>query len=316
MLEKSLFQAILLDLGMARMSGAVDSPFGANGFASANPWHEVVERADGESQSLPPEQSLADLYDEEGGSLLVLGEPGSGKTTSLLELAKGLLLRVETDPQRPVPVVFNLSFWAEPHTELDGWLVDELSSRYQIPRKIDRVWLAESRLLPPLDGLDELAAPRRATCVEAINHFSQGAGLVGAVVCCRLAEYIDLPVRLSLNAAVRLLPLSDEQVQGLSDRSGRTAGWAGCTPAARFGPAHRSPLAPDAQSDGARLSGRVRQPACPGERRHCCRPPQATDGRLCVPDVPTRRAGEGCMSQQSGQGAPLYSEEQITRWLT
>ncbi len=33
------------------------------------------------------------------------------------------------------------------------------------------------------------------------------------MVCCRLQEYIDLPARLSLNAAVRLLPLSDEQVQ-------------------------------------------------------------------------------------------------------
>lgn len=207
-LEKSLFQAILIDLDMARMSGAVDSPFAASG------WGGLVERPGGESQPLPPEQTLADLYDEEGGSLLVLGEPGSGKTTSLLELAKGLLARAEADPRRPVPVVFNLSSWVAPHTELDTWLVDELSSRYQIPRKIGRVWLAESRLLPLLDGLDELAAPRRAACVEAVNRFSQAAGLVGAVVCCRLAEYIDLPVRLSLNAAVRLLPLADEQVQG------------------------------------------------------------------------------------------------------
>ena len=221
-LEKSLFQSILIDLGMARMSGAVDSPFGASSFADANPWGEVVERPDSESQPLPPEQSLADLYDDEGGSLLVLGEPGSGKTTSLLELAQGLLDRAEADPQRPVPAVFNLSSWVDPHTELDTWLVDELSSRYQIPRKIGRLWLAESRVLPLLDGLDELAPPRRAACVEAINRFSQGGGLVGAVVCCRLAEYIDLPVRLSLNAAVRLLPLADEQVQsylaGLGER--------------------------------------------------------------------------------------------------
>ena len=213
-LKNSLFQAILLDLGMARMDDAVNNPFGSRGFAAANPWREIVERADGKSQPLPPEQSLADFYEEEGGSLLVLGEPGSGKTTSLLELAKGLLLRAEADPQRPVPVVFNLSSWVDPHTELESWLVDELSSRYQIPRKIGRVWLAESRVLPLLDGLDELAAPRRAACVEAINRFSQRAGLVGAVVCCRLAEYIDLPVRLRLNAAVRLLPLADEQVQG------------------------------------------------------------------------------------------------------
>jgi hypothetical protein len=49
--------------------------------------------------------------------------------------------------------------------------------------------------------------------VEAINRFTEAAGLVGAVVCCRLQEYIALPTRLSLNAAVRLLPLGDDQVQ-------------------------------------------------------------------------------------------------------
>ena len=205
-LEKSLFQAILIDLGMTRMSEAVESPFGA--------WGGLLERPGAKSQPLPPEQSLADVFDEEGGSLLVLGEPGSGKTTSLLELARGLLLRAETDPRRPVPVVFNLSAWQEPHTTLDTWLVDELSAQYQIPKKIGRGWLADSRLLPLLDGLDELAPPRRAACVEAINSFSQESGPVGVVVCCRLAEYIDLSVRLSLNSAVRLLPLADEQVQG------------------------------------------------------------------------------------------------------
>ena len=88
-----------------------------------------------------------------------------------------------------------------------------MSAKYQIPRKIGRSWLAESRLLPLLDGLDELGVQRRVECVEAINRFTQAAGLVGAVVCCRLQEYTDLPPGLTLNAAVRLLPLSDDQVQ-------------------------------------------------------------------------------------------------------
>ena len=126
-----------------------------------------------------------------------------------------------------MPVVFNLSAWTVPYTTLDDWLAAELSARYQIPRKIGQGWLAESRLLPLLDGLDELDVQRRAACVEAINRFTQAAGLVGAVVCCRLQEYIDLPT-LSLNVAVRLLPLGDDQVQGyLAAAGARLAGLRG-----------------------------------------------------------------------------------------
>jgi DNA polymerase III delta prime subunit len=147
-----------------------------------------------------------------GRKLLILGEPGSGKTTSLLALTRDLLAQAETNPLRPVPVVLNLSSWTLPYTTLDDWLAAELSAQYQIPKKTGQGLLAERRLLPLLDVLDELSAQRRATCVEAINRFTQDR-LVGSVVCCCLKEYIDLPARLSLNAAICLLPLSDEQVQ-------------------------------------------------------------------------------------------------------
>ncbi len=207
-LEKSLFHAIRIDLGMLQMQDAVDSPW------ADTPWTGHLERPGAESQLLALHQQLADVFEEEGGSLLILGEPGSGKTTSLLDLARGLLARTEADPKRPVPVVFNLSSWIAPYTTLADWLVDELGARYQIPRKIGRGWLAEGHLLPLLDGLDELGAQRRADCVDAINRFALETGLVGIVACCRLQEYIGLPTRLSLNAAVRLLPLSDDQVQG------------------------------------------------------------------------------------------------------
>jgi hypothetical protein len=205
-LEKSLYQAVLIDLGMQRMQDAVDNPW------AETPWTGQLERPGAESQPLVAEQKIQDVFEEEGGSLLILGEPGSGKTTSMLELTRDLLARAEDDPLRPVPVIFNLSAWTLPYTTLDDWLAAELSARYQIPKKIGQGWLAESRLLPLLDGLDELSVQRRATCVEAINRFTQDRP-VGAVVCCRLQEYIDLPTRLSLNAAIRLLPLDDDQVR-------------------------------------------------------------------------------------------------------
>jgi len=54
---------------------------------------------------------------------------------------------------------------------------------------------------------------RRALCIDAINAFTQETASLGMVVACRLKEYTDLPIRLTLNAAIRLQPLTDVQVQ-------------------------------------------------------------------------------------------------------
>ena len=39
-----------------------------------------------------------------------------------------------------------------------GYLVNELNDKYQIPKKIDKDWLAHQRLLLLLNGLDEVKA--------------------------------------------------------------------------------------------------------------------------------------------------------------
>ena len=108
--------------------------------------------------------------------------------------------------------MFNLSSWASTGGPLADWMAAELSAKYQIPKKIGRSWVDAGRLLLLLDGLDEVLAEQRAACVEAVNAFTQAAGLASVVVCCRLKEYLGLPVRLGLNGAVRLRLLSREQV--------------------------------------------------------------------------------------------------------
>jgi predicted NACHT family NTPase len=64
-----------------------------------------------------------------------------------------------------------------------GYLVNELNDKYQIPKKIDKDWLAHQRLLLLLNGLDEVKAEYRDICVEAINQFGKETGLRGIVVC-------------------------------------------------------------------------------------------------------------------------------------
>jgi predicted NACHT family NTPase len=108
--------------------------------------------------------------------------------------------------------VFNLSSWTDKRQLLIDWLVFELSSKYQIPKKIGRAWLEKNRILPLLDGLDEVKAENRAACAEAINYFGETFGLLGRVICSRIKEYTTLLVRLKLNGAICLQPLTINQV--------------------------------------------------------------------------------------------------------
>jgi CHAT domain len=198
-LEPSVFRAALIALDMDRVAGAVVSP-----------WVDVFTES-GRASQLPPGQAVTQVFEDEGGALLILGEPGAGKTTAMLGLLRDLLERLAHDHTRPVPVVFNLSSWRAT-TPLDVWLTDELSAKYRIPKAIGRTLIDGSHLLPMLDGLDEVAADDRDGCVGAINAFIGSGVRSGAVVCCRSREYVGLSTRLALNTAIQLRELSPTQI--------------------------------------------------------------------------------------------------------
>ncbi|MFN8374174.1 MAG: protein kinase [Anaerolineae bacterium] len=200
-LENSLHGAALLDLSMEHSSGAVD-----------HAWDTLLREPGTTDKTLPRGTEVLDLFDKLNGKLLILGEPGGGKTTTLLELARDLLFRAEADQEHPIPVIFNLSSWSETHKPLTEWLVDELRGKYQVPRKIAASWVENDALLLLLDGLDEVAANQREGCVQAINAYRAEHGFVDVVVCSRVHDYDALTNRLKLNGAIVIKPLDDEHV--------------------------------------------------------------------------------------------------------
>ena len=159
------------------------------------------------------------------GRLLVLGAPGSGKTTALLQLAEHLVARAQLELDQPIPVLLNLSSWTPEKGTLDDWLVHEMTVKYGVRRDHGTKWRNERGLVRLLDGLDELPASRQEACVRAINHFQQLHRPPHLVVCCRLAEYENLAVKLQLNGAVRLLPLRDGQIHAFLERTGCLPLW-------------------------------------------------------------------------------------------
>jgi DNA polymerase III delta prime subunit len=199
-LKHSLYNEVLISLDRRDVPDAIDAP-----------WKYTVEVSDDGISSGPlDDRDVSVIYDTTG-LLLILGEPGSGKTTTLLELAQTLFERARQDIKERVPVVLNLSSWKKKQP-LAEWISIELSEKYRVPRKIARFWLQQGYLLPLLDGLDEIETVMQPDCVSAINAFIEEFKPSGLVVCCRLNEYRWLPKRLKLNGAIRIEPLSPEEV--------------------------------------------------------------------------------------------------------
>jgi WD40 repeat protein len=208
-LEKSLHGVALLELGVASRETAVD-----------HPWETLVQSMDSDkTQMLPKGQNLLETFDSFNKTLLILGGPGTGKSTTMLELADQLIDRARDDLDAQVPVVFNLSSWDD-RTIIGDWLIEELNIKYGVPTRVGRQWIADETITVLLDGLDEVDASHRDDCVDAINKFRMVHGLTGAVVTSRTAEYEALRFRLKLEGSIQLQPLTDKQIDSYLKESG------------------------------------------------------------------------------------------------
>jgi transcriptional regulator with XRE-family HTH domain len=118
---------------------------------------------------------IVDVYRKiESGRLVVLGRAGSGKTVLTLRFVLDLLRnRAATDP---VPVIFSLGSWRPTTTPLRDWLTEQLLRDHPglaAPgpdgSTLAAALVTTDRILPVLDGFDEIAGGLHRPALEALN---------------------------------------------------------------------------------------------------------------------------------------------------
>ncbi|MEU8652029.1 helix-turn-helix domain-containing protein [Streptomyces sp. NPDC048737] len=108
------------------------------------------------------------------GRLVVLGRSGSGKTVLTLRFVLDHL--TSRTPDEPVPVIFSIGAWDPTARTLRDWLTERLTRDHPgtAARGPGGVSLAgalvdSGRVLPVLDGFDEMADGLRRPALEALN---------------------------------------------------------------------------------------------------------------------------------------------------
>jgi Effector-associated domain 11/NACHT domain len=157
--------------------------------------------------------SLERIFDEHRGRLLVIGEPGAGKTSLLLQLADALLQRRENR----VPVILNLATWNDTYKNFEHWLLETLPRAGSLSKAYAKTLVLEDRLLPLFDGLDEVKAEHRQACLDAIAQYGQVAEHQ-YVICSRTREYAEIG-EAPVYAQIELQPLKAEQIRAELENS-------------------------------------------------------------------------------------------------
>jgi DNA-binding SARP family transcriptional activator/tetratricopeptide (TPR) repeat protein len=126
--------------------------------------------------------------------LVIIGEPGAGKTVLATLLTLGLL--ADRGSGDPTPVLLSLSSWnphrEHPHSWLARRMVEDypgLGNAKAYGRDAAACLVAEDRVIPVLDGLDETAPGVHAAAIDALDQAIGGGRPL--VVTCRAAEYED-----------------------------------------------------------------------------------------------------------------------------
>ena len=167
--------------------------------------------------------------------LVVLGQPGCGKTVLALELQVGLLEARDQDPGVAVAILVSAASY-DNGQPWEKWLAAHLAQRYTMTTETMGRLIRDSRILPLVDGVDEMDDPtgppeRAQALVDGLNAWMRGRERAPVVVTCRPREYEALARGIDHATHIEMLPLTGREaasyLRGQLRNEGELARWRG-----------------------------------------------------------------------------------------
>jgi hypothetical protein len=165
-------------------------------------------------------------FDKHDGRLLLLGEPGAGKTTTLMAFTREMVAQRLQNPALPLPIFAPVSTWnPQEQTPLADWLAS-LNPALRANDVARLIGLGETLLI--FDGLDELGSQREDPYSKEfydprLLFLRLIPGVTGdstatrshnqVIISCRVKDYEDIGAHIALDGAVRLQPLANHQIR-------------------------------------------------------------------------------------------------------
>lgn len=186
---------------------------------------------------------IEDYLTRDEKRILLLGAPGSGKTTTLLKILEKFHSEAISNYDCEIPIYLNLSSWGnavrnrriysrkgfnlfkrqrtiDSTPDIKDWIIDQLINNHALfsSSKIVEEWLNQKKLILLLDGLDEANEKLRSKLVAKLNEFIKEHTRFDTklIICSRIADYEALvestSTKLFLDGAVLLQPFSSAQI--------------------------------------------------------------------------------------------------------
>ncbi|MBK6998411.1 MAG: hypothetical protein IPH31_27370 [Lewinellaceae bacterium] len=141
--------------------------------------------------------------------LLIIGDPGAGKTTILLFAAVNILQDEQT---QKLPLILNLATW-QIGRDFKEWYAQSIAHTYNLSPVFVEELILRNAVVPFFDGYDEVVEDSREDCFEKMAAYFGDQRNLQLIVSSRKKEYAAAKADAPVYLEIEVQPLSLAQIR-------------------------------------------------------------------------------------------------------